>query len=235
VPKPRLSALVKLAVLLAFVGGAIWFSRFTDTGRQITLQSIRTYLGSFPPLLVPVLYMGIYILGTIVLLPGLVLSFVGSLLFGLFEATLYTWIAATLGATLAFLLAKLLGRDFVNQLLAGRLQALDERLTRHGFTGLLVLRLVPLFPFNGINFGSGLTGIRLRDYVLATAIGILPGTFVYQYLFATLGEKVLSEGISLSDLADPHLLAPLGLFLVFIAAGKWLSSKQKPPVPPRSS
>jgi uncharacterized membrane protein YdjX (TVP38/TMEM64 family) len=134
---------------------------------------------AFPPLVVPLLYIAIYVVGTVCLLPGTVLSFAGSRLFGLFEATLYTWIAATIGATLAFLLAKLLGRDFVDQLLGGRLEALDERLKRHGFTGLLILRLVPLFPFNGINFGSGLTSIRLVDYVLATAIGILPGTFVY--------------------------------------------------------
>ena len=116
----------------------------------------------------------------------------GAALFDLFEATLYTWIGATLGATLAFLLARLLGRDFFAQLLAGRLQALDERLSRNGFFNMLILRLVPLIPFNAINFGAGLTSIRLRDYVLATAIGILPGTFVYQYLFSRLGKRTYS-------------------------------------------
>jgi uncharacterized membrane protein YdjX (TVP38/TMEM64 family) len=230
VRKPSASSLVKLTLLVALIAAAIWFSRFTEIGRQINPQSIREYLRTFPPWLVPLLYMGLYILGTVLLLPGLALSFLGALLFGLFEATLYTWLGATVGATLSFLLAKLLGRDFVNQLLGGRLQALDERLTRHGFSGLLILRLVPLFPFNGINFGSGLTGIRLRDYVLATAIGILPGTVVYQFLFARLGEKVLSEGFSLEDLYDPWLLAALGLFIAFVIAGKLLSSRlQGPP------
>ena len=100
-----------------------------------------------------------------------------------------------------------------------------------GFSGLLILRLVPLFPFNAINFGSGLTAIRLRDYVLATAIGILPGTFVYQYLFNRVGERIRRQGISLQDLYDPQLLAALGLFVVFIALGKWLSTKLQP-MPP---
>jgi uncharacterized membrane protein YdjX (TVP38/TMEM64 family) len=94
-----------------------------------------------------------------------------------------------------------------------------------------VLRLVPLFPFNGINFGSGLTGIRLRDYVLGTAIGIVPGVFVYQYLYARLGEKVLSEGFTLADLYDPHLLIAVGLFIAFIVIGKWLSNKLQPKPP----
>jgi uncharacterized membrane protein YdjX (TVP38/TMEM64 family) len=224
--KPSISALVKLGLLLVLIGTALYFRFFTEIGQHLTIESLRNYLAGFPPLVLPLVYIGIYILGTVMLLPGTLLSFVGSLLFGLFEATLYTWIGATIGATLAYLLAKLLGRDFVDQLLAGRLQALDERLGRHGFMGLLILRLVPLFPFNGINFGSGLTSIRLRDYVLATAIGILPGTFVYQYLFAQLGESVLQEG-GIKPY-DPHLLAAIGLFLVFIVLGKWLSRKLRP-------
>ena len=236
-------ALVRLGVLLALVLAAVWFTWFTETGRELRspegrtrFVELRDYVAGFPPLVVPFLYITIYVAGTVCLLPGTLLSFVGSRLFGLFEATLYTWIGATIGATLCFLLAKLLGRDFVDQLLGGRLQALDERLKRHGFTGLLILRLVPLFPFNGINFGSGLTGIRFVDYVLATAIGILPGTFVYQYLFAKLGDKVLSGEYSLSDLYDPELLIAVGVFALFIVAGKWLSSKLQPsePRPSRS-
>jgi uncharacterized membrane protein YdjX (TVP38/TMEM64 family) len=175
-------------------------------------------------------YIGVYVIGTVLFLPGTVLSFVGSQLFHLFEATLYTWIAAVIGATLAFLIARRLGGDFVNQLLGGRLHALQDRLQRHGFTALLVLRLVPLFPFNGLNFGCGLTSIRLRDYVLATALGILPWTFVYQYLFAHLG-RALNEGFTVRDLADPNLLAPIGLFIVFVLLGRWLATKlhAKPP------
>jgi uncharacterized membrane protein YdjX (TVP38/TMEM64 family) len=222
------SSMIKLAVLVALIAAVIYYTRFTETGRQINVLSIRESLDRVPPGLLPLAYMGVYIVGTVLMLPGLSLSFLGSLLFDLFEATLYTWIAATVGATLAFLVARFLGRDFVDRLLSGQFAALDERLRRHGFTGLLILRLVPLFPFNGINFGSGLTSIRLREYVLATALGILPGTFVYQYLFATLREKVLEQGISLSDLYDPSLLVPIGLFLFFMFAGRWLATRLKP-------
>ncbi len=217
--RPSASSLVKLAVLVTLVAGAISFTRFTETGRGITFQSIRDYLRSFPPLVVPLLYIGIYVAGTVLFLPGAALSFAGAVLFDLFEATLYTWVGATLGATLAFLLARLLGRGFVEQMLPGRLQALDERLSRHGFTNLLVLRLVPLVPFNVINFGAGLTRLRLRDYVPATAIGILPGTFVYQYLFATIGE---------ADPLAPQLWLAVGLFLAFTLLGRWLAARLRP-------
>jgi uncharacterized membrane protein YdjX (TVP38/TMEM64 family) len=224
---PSPSALVKLLLLLALIAAAIYFTRFTETGRAITFEAIRDYVRTFPPLVVPLLYISIYVVGTVLFLPGTALSFAGAVLFDNVPlATLYTWIGATLGATLAFLLARLLGRGFVEQFFAGRLQALDERLSRHAFTNLLILRLVPLIPFNAINFGSGLTAIRLRDYVLATAIGILPGTFVYQYLFATVGE---------ADPFSPHLLAALGLFLAFTLAGSWLAGRLRRQPPAETS
>ena len=88
-----------------------------------------------------------------------------------------------------------------------------------------MIRLVPLFPFNGVNFGCGLTGIRLRDYALATALGIIPGTFVYQYLFAKLGRRVLAGEYSWRDLADLEVIVPVGLFIVFLLVTGWLARK----------
>ncbi len=229
---PRALSLFKLAVLVLFLAGAIYFFRFTSVGRSITPTSVKETIEGLDPVAARLVYVLGYIAGTVLLLPGTVLSFAGAVLFGMWEGTLYTWIGAVIGATLAFLLAKQLGRDFVDQLLGGKLQALDRRLEQHGFTGLLILRLIPLFPFNGINFGSGLTGIRLRDYVLATAIGILPGTFVFQFLFARLGDKILQEGFSFSDLLDPVLGLALALFIAFIFLGRWLSRKLTPPPDP---
>ncbi|MCI0642510.1 MAG: TVP38/TMEM64 family protein, partial [Gemmataceae bacterium] len=170
-------------------------------------------------------YIGIYIVGTVLLVPGTVLSFVGAALFGVWEGTLYTWIGATLGATAAFFLAKALGRDFVNQRLGGKLEALDRRLAQNGFASILILRLVPLFPFNGINFGSGLTSIRAGDYILGTAVGILPGTFVFQFVFDRLAQKLGQESLSWEDWLDPVLGLALLLFVGFVLLGRWLSKK----------
>ena len=85
--------------------------------------------------------------------------------------------------------------------------------------------MLPFFPFNAVNFGCGLTGIRFRDYVLATAIGIVPGTFVYQFLFAKFGRRILTEGFRLEYLRDPQIWLAIGLFAAFVIAGKWLSKK----------
>lgn len=233
-PTPGTKSLLKLALLVSLVGGAIYAIRFTEFGKAFNRNALQDWIESFPPALAPLVYIAIYIVGTILLIPGTILSFVGALLFGAYLGTLYTWIGATIGATLAFLVAKSLGRDFVDQLLGGRFAEFERRLEKHGFTSLLILRLLPWFPFNGINFGSGLTRIRLRDYVLATAIGILPGTFVYQLLFAKLGEKVLSNDWQWSDLADWELGVAIGLFGVFVWLGRWLArrmqdNEQEPP------
>ena len=223
--KPRTASLLKIVLLISFVAGAVGVFRFTSFGQALTPGNLRDLLDEFDPLAKRLLYIGGYILGTVLFLPGTLLSFLGAVLFGFWEGTLYTWIGATLGATAAFLLAKALGRDYVNSLLKGRMQALDERLRAHGFLGLLIMRLVPLFPFNGLNYGAGLTAIRFRDYFLATVIGLLPGIFVYQFLFARLGDKLVSEGFAWSDLWDPALGLALLLFVAFTLAGRCLAKR----------
>lgn len=215
----------KFALLVALLAAAVWYFRFTEAGRQITPESVLDWIESYPPVLARALYVLVYIAGTVLFIPGTALSFAGAVLFGAYQGTLYTWLGAVIGSTLAFLVSRSLGREYVESLFGGRFAAFDARLRENGFWGLLTLRLIPLFPFTAINFGSGLTGIRLRDYVLATAIGILPGTFVYQFLFAKLGRRALVEGLGWQDLADGEIWLALGLFAVFIVVGRWLSRR----------
>ena len=222
--RSRLVSIIKLLVLVCLLAGAVILFRFTSLG-DISWSQLRQTIEGLEPLSARLAYVGLYIVGTVLLVPGTLLSFVGAMLFGLWEGTLYTWIGATIGATLAYWVARLLGRDFVEGLLGGRLQALDRSLRDNGFTGLFIIRLVPLFPFNGVNFGCGLTGIRPRDYILATALGILPATFVYQFLFTRLREKILDEGFTWQDLLDPLLGLAIGLFVLLIVAGKWLARR----------
>ena len=230
-PNRRLTTWLKMGLLVAFLAAAVYYFRFTAQGRDITPQSVLDSIESHGPVAARLIYVGVYIGGTVACLPGAVLSFAGAVLFGAYEGTLYTWIGATIGATLAYGMARVLGRDFVERLFGGRFAAFDQRIREHGFTGLLLIRLVPIFPFNAVNFGCGLVGVRLRDYVLATAIGILPGTFVYQFLFAKFGRKILTEGFRLEYLRDPQLWLALGLFAAFVIVGKWLSNRvfKKPP------
>ncbi|MDX1387503.1 MAG: TVP38/TMEM64 family protein, partial [bacterium] len=88
-------------------------------------------------------------------------------------------LSATAGASLAFLLSRYLGRDFVVKVTHGRVQKFDEKIGEHGFYTVLYLRLVPLFPFNILNFSLGLTKVKFREYFLGTLLGMIPGAFVY--------------------------------------------------------
>jgi len=196
---------LKLALLVVFLAAAVVYFRFTERGREITPEYVLNSIETHGPVASRLIYVAVYIVGTVMFLPGTVLSFAGALLFGAYEGTLYTWMGATIGATLAYFMARVLGRDFVERLFGGRFTAFDQRIREHGFTGLLIVRLLPLFPFNAVNFGCGLTGVRLRDYVLATAFGIVPGTFVYQFLFAKFGRRILTEGFRLEYLTDTQI------------------------------
>ncbi|MDQ8171514.1 MAG: DUF547 domain-containing protein [Gemmatimonadota bacterium] len=114
-------------------------------------------------------------------LPGLPLTLAGGAIFGLAGGIGLTWIGATIGATGAFVLARTLGGDALRALLGARAGTLDRFTGDGAFGTILRLRLLPVVPFNALNFGAGLAGVRLMPYVAATAIGIVPGTSVYTY------------------------------------------------------
>ncbi|MGL4465542.1 MAG: TVP38/TMEM64 family protein [Planctomycetia bacterium] len=213
-----LPAALKLAGLVAFLGAALFLWRGTETGRAITPAGVVEYMDGFDPTAKRLVFVGFYAVGAVLMVPGTLLSFAGAVLFGAYEGTLWTWIGAVIGATLSFFVARRLGRSFVDRLLAGRFDAFDRKLRENGFVGLLVIRLLPIFPFAGVNFGSGLTSIRFKDYILATAVGILPGVFVYQVLFAKFGRKILVEGPKWSYFADKELWGAAALFVGFTAA-----------------
>jgi uncharacterized membrane protein YdjX (TVP38/TMEM64 family) len=103
-----------------------------------------------------------------------------------------------------------LGRDGIERLLGKRLAGLDRATAQHGFVGLLILRLIPLVPFNALNFGSGLTAMRWRDYALATVIGILPGTLVYVFF----ADALVQGSTAASAEARTRLFIAAGLFLL---------------------
>ena len=218
-------SIVKLSAFIGFLSAAIYFFYFTEAGRSVTPQLVRDYIRDQEPVTARVLYVLLYVVGTVIMVPGTLISFAGAVVFGAWEGTLYTWIGATVGATCAFFMARWLGRDFVNQLLKGRFAQFDAQIRRRGFLGLLIIRLVPLFPFNGVNFGCGLTAMRPRDFILATAIGIIPLTFVYQYLFDRLGNRLIDEGLKWEYLWDPVLLGVVTLFVVLIVLGNWVGKK----------
>jgi uncharacterized membrane protein YdjX (TVP38/TMEM64 family) len=128
-------------------------------------------------------FIGLYVLATVIGIPGSVLTLGAGALFGLLWGTVYVFIGATLGAIAAFLLARYLWRDWIYQKIAQHpsFTAFDQTLTTAGFKLVVLTRLSPLFPFNLLNYAFGLTGVSLKDYSLGS-IGMLPGTLLYVYL-----------------------------------------------------
>jgi len=125
-----------------------------------------------------------YVLATVLLLPGWPLTFGAGLLWGVLPGTLLVSPVSVAAATAAFLLGRSLLRQAVARRVArdARFAAIDAAVGRQGFRIVLLLRLSPAFPFNLLNYALGLTGVRLRDYVLASFLGMLPATLLYVYL-----------------------------------------------------
>jgi uncharacterized membrane protein YdjX (TVP38/TMEM64 family)/rhodanese-related sulfurtransferase len=134
--------------------------------------------GSFAPLA----FVGVYALATVGFVPGSVLTLAGGALFGPVAGTFYNLTGATLGATLAFLSARLLGLGWVRERIGGRAAEIIEGVEREDWRFVAFVRLVPLFPFNLLNYALGLTRIRLTRYVLTTYAAMLPGALAYTYL-----------------------------------------------------
>lgn len=125
----------------------------------------------------------VYVLATILMVPGSILTLGAGLLFGVFWGTVTVSVASTIGASLAFLAGRFLARDWIAAKVAGkaRFEAIDRAVGREGFRIVLLTRLSPIFPYNLLNYGYGLTGVDFWRYVLASWIGMLPGTVLYVY------------------------------------------------------
>ena len=138
--------------------------------------------------------------------------------------TLYANIAATIGATLAFLVSRYLLREAVLRRFGSRLEPINRELEQRGFNYLLFLRLVPVFPFFLLTLAAGLTRLPTRTFVLATMLGIVPGGVVYVHAGASLATVQ-----TLADVASPRVLgafALLGLFALVPALYGWYRNRQ---------
>jgi len=139
--------------------------------------------------LAPVAFVMIYVGLTVLLFPAVVATLAGGALFGVVAGSLITLVAAVLGATIAFAIGQRLGQADVQRLIGGRAARLEEWMRQRGFVALLYARLVPIVPFNLLNYAAGMAGMSLRSYVAATAIGIIPGTVAYTALGSTAGHS----------------------------------------------
>lgn len=197
-PRVRLVVLavvvVGVAVLVAVVGGP---------RRDDIVELVR---GAGPA--APIAFVLVYAALTVLLLPGSVMTITGGILFGPYVGSALAVLGATAGATGSFLVGRRLGREQVAEIAGERMDRVDDWLGRRGFSAVLYLRLIPVLPFNVLNYVSGVTAVSLRDYLLGTALGIVPGTFAYAAL-----------GGTFDDPTSPLFIAAVVVLVVLAVGG----------------
>ena len=177
----------KWVLALLAVASLLFILYFLDV--QELFQVTLAWISDLGPLR-PVFFIVFYILATVLFLPGLIPTMAAGVLFGVIQGTLLVSISSISGATLAFLTGRYLAREWVAVKIRGnqKFEAIDVAVAKEGWKIVGLTRLSPVFPFNLLNYAFGLTQVSLRDYFLASWIGMLPGTVMYVYIGSLAGD-----------------------------------------------
>ena len=161
----------------------------------------------------PVVFVAGYAGATVAFVPGSVLTLAAGAIFGLVRGVAYVMVGATIGASLAFLVARYIARSAIEQRLQGnnRFAAIDRAVGREGRKIVFLLRLSPVFPFNLLNYALGLTNVRFIDYFIA-CLGMIPGSLLYIYYGKLAGDVAqLAGGAAVGRGAEYYAVLLLGL------------------------
>jgi uncharacterized membrane protein YdjX (TVP38/TMEM64 family)/rhodanese-related sulfurtransferase len=196
--------LIRILLLLGLVTGLVLAVLYRERFDGAALEAWIRDAGAIAPLL----FMLVYALAAVLFLPGSVMTLAGGALFGPVLGTFYNLTGATLGATLAFLIARYLASDWVAAKAGGRVKQLINGVEGEGWRFVAFVRLVPLFPYNLLNYALGLTRLGLLPYIIATYLFMLPGAIAYTYLGYAGREAVAGgEGMIQKGLLALALLA----------------------------
>ena len=215
----KLSKFLKivLSVIIIFIITSIIYNILN---MDISPNDIQKYITSFGKL-APLIYIVMFALVPLTLFPDSILAIGGGLIFGLYKGYIYTLIGALIGASLSFYISRKLGRNFVKKITKEKLDYIEKMINSKGFFVILLLRLIPLFPFDVISYGAGLTNIKYRDFVFATIIGTVPGILV----FTNIGAQSVDIG------SDSFYLSIMALILLILASiilkNKFINTQKK--------
>ena len=162
----------------------------------------------------PIIYIIIYSISTILLLPSTALNLTGGAIFGPWMGTVWTSIAAIIAATIAFIFTRTVGREAIKKRLAGKWEAMDAEIRQGGIFYMSAIRLLPIIPYGLVNFAAGLTSVTFKDYLLGTMIGTVPGVLPFVML-GSYGLKALKTGDILP------LIGALSLIGLLVGGATW--------------
>lgn len=205
--------------LVSVIGLAVaWRDRFDVAALQTWVESAGWAA--------PLVFIALYAAATVLFLPGSVITLAGGVLFGPVWGTLWSLTGATLGAALAFLIARYLGGDWIARRAGPRLSRLNDGVAAEGWRFIAFVRLVPLFPFNLLNYALGLTRIAFLPYVLASALFMLPGALAFTWL-GYAGREALSGG----EGTVRAILIALALVTSMAFLPRWIRKLRAKPMP----
>jgi uncharacterized membrane protein YdjX (TVP38/TMEM64 family) len=222
-------AILLLAIVAVFALGLddyVSFEQLEDNRARL-LDLVDRY-----PFLAPFAFMLIYATAIALSIPGgAILTMAGGFLFGVAGGTLYAVVAATLGATVVFLIAKTALGDTLRQKAGPAMRRMEAGFRENALNYLLFLRLIPVFPFWLVNLVSAFLGVPLRTYIVATAVGIIPGTLVYASVGNGLGAVFEAGGRpDLGIIFEPQIVLPIiGLAILALLPVAYRKIKARQP------
>ncbi|NEQ74485.1 MAG: TVP38/TMEM64 family protein [Okeania sp. SIO2C9] len=170
----------------------------------------------------PIIYIVIYTIATILVLPSTALNLAGGAIFGPWIGTLWTSVAAIIAAIIAFYYSRTVGREWISQKLAGRWQAMDAEMRQGGLFYMFAIRLLPIIPYGLVNFAAGLTSVSFKDYLLGTILGTIPGVLP----FVMLGSSGLTA-LKTGDILP--LIGALSLIAMLVGGATWYRRRRSLP------
>lgn len=167
----------------------------------------------------PLAFILLYCLFNVLLIPGTILSLTAGVIWGWLAGGLWVLAASTVASAIPYFLGRS-GADWIEQKVRRRAGTIYEKLRAEGFTTLLLMRLVPIVPYNVLNYAAGLAGIRPRDYLLATFFGTIPGIFIFTYLADSIAAGVLSPGEAFLRILTAGLLLGVLVLATRLVSGR---------------
>ncbi|MCL2169102.1 MAG: TVP38/TMEM64 family protein [Defluviitaleaceae bacterium] len=213
-PKKKMGGLIKILIAVAVIGAVFAIAHFTGLTGMINLEGAQELQQWFIDLgwLGWLVFIGIYILVAVFMLPAFIFTVVAGLAFGPIIGALLALVGATIGATVAFIIARYVARDaIVGRFKDNRIFAkIEDGFEKNGVSFLILTRLVPAFPYNIQNYIYGLTSIKLPTFVLVTFITMAPGAFIYAFIAG----QIIEQGGVTWQLMVMFAAAGVILFLV---------------------
>jgi uncharacterized membrane protein YdjX (TVP38/TMEM64 family) len=170
--------LLGLALALVIASGLVWLLLGGDLD---TVRSLVESTGAWGP----VVYVVLHVLLTLVPVSKNLLAGVAGALFGFTGGIALSWVGSVVSALVGFAVARRLGREAVAEMTGPRISRVEDVLRHQGVVAVLVARLTPVLPFTVVNYGAGVSAVSLRDYLVGTAVGVLPGSVGYAALGAS--------------------------------------------------